>query len=50
MFDVSADLLMALYFFGLHTLIVWGAVLAWLWFGRLAERLAEKQRHENFQR
>jgi len=50
MLDVSTDLVMALYFFSLHTLIVWGAVLAWLWIKKMAERLAKKQRYQDFWR
>lgn len=44
MLDVSKDLVMALYFFSLHTPFVWGFVLAWLWFNRMAEKLADKSR------
>jgi hypothetical protein len=47
MLDVSTDLVMALYYFSLHTLIVWGVVLAWLWFNRMAEKLADKCRRQN---
>lgn len=50
MFEISTDLLMALYFFSVHTLIVWGVVLAWLWFNRMAERLADKRRRPDLSR
>jgi hypothetical protein len=50
MFDASTDLFMAVYFLGLHTLIVWGAVLAWLWFSRMIRKLEDKRYRQNILR
>lgn len=50
MFDVSTDLVMAMYFFSLHTLIVWGAVMAWLWFSRMIRKLEDKRYRQNLSR
>jgi hypothetical protein len=50
MFDVSTDLVMAMYFLSLHTLIVWGAVMAWLWFSRMIRKLEDKRYRQNLLR
>ena len=47
MFDVSPDLYLAVFYFGLHTLIVWSAVLTWLWFSHKVQKLADKRRRQH---
>ena len=50
MFEVSRDFIQAAFFFSLHVLIVWSAVLGGLWLTRLSERLNAKRRRLDLNR